>query len=282
MSKIPIGLCKEWNWNKHPPGRYIIEPKLDGVRGLSFTTEGLVLSRLNNEFSNTKELADEMDRVFGPGWVVDGELLAGDRALTVGLLHTKDGNDRHPRLKYYIFDLLTSDEYKAKRTPTLMERKARMRTAMRARSEVIIPVGWSTITGEDAVRNALGDYERAGYEGAVLKHMNAEYPFKRSEVWLKLKGKKTGEFLCTSIKEGAGKHNGRLGSIEVQSFDGEVMAWVGGGFNDAERDYYWTHQDAILGHIVEIEYIKITDLGSLESGQFVAVRTDLEEVSNHE
>jgi DNA ligase 1 len=277
MTKMPIGLCKEWNWNKHPSGRYVIEPKLDGVRGLSLTTDSIVLSRLNNEFYNTEELVSELERVFGPGWVVDGELLAGDRALTVGLLHTKDGSDRHPRLKYYIFDLLTSDEYRDKKTPPLLERRTRMHHAMRGRSDVIIPVGWSFITGEDAVRKALLDYERAGYEGAVLKHPTAPYPFKRSDVWLKLKGKKTGEFICSSIKEGAGKHAGRLGSIEVQSFDGEVTAWVGGGFDDAERDYYWAQQDAILGHIVEIEYRKVTDLNSLESPQFVAVRTDLEE-----
>ena len=71
-----------------------------------------------------------------------------------------------------------------------------------------------------------------------------------------------------------GKHGGRLGSIQVQSFDGEVSAWVGGGFSDDEREDFWADHSLVLDRVVSLEYRIVTDLNSLESPQFLAVVPD--------
>lgn len=81
-------------------------------------------------------------------------------------------------------------------------------------------------------------------------------------------------------KEGEGRLSGTLGGIYVNYKNSKVG--VGTGFNDEQREYYWSNQDEIVGKIVEIKYFDEStnqkdDSISLRFPVFISVREEKSE-----
>lgn len=68
----------------------------------------------------------------------------------------------------------------------------------------------------------------AGEEGTMVKEQSMLWSDSRSKLQLKLKAKHTGDFEVIGYKDGVGKFEGNLGSLEIASSDRQVQANMSG------------------------------------------------------
>lgn len=111
------------------------------------------------------------------------------------------------------------------------------------------------------------------YEGIVLRKLSSTWFSKL----YKLKTTIQDDFVAMALIPGEGKHQGRLGSVTMGKFRGNELVPimdVGGGFTDAQRDYYWTHGKEIIGLTCLVEGKARFDSGALRHPCFIKVRDD--------
>ena len=106
---------------------------------------------------------------------------------------------------------------------------------------------------------ALGD------EGLILR--SVEDPSK----WLKVKTKYTADVRITGLQAGGGKYVGVLGAFMTNYGN------VGTGLTDAQRAEY--NNPALIGSLIEVEYMELTNGGKFRHPRFVRFRTDKDEES---
>jgi DNA ligase-1 len=99
-----------------------------------------------------------------------------------------------------------------------------------------------------------------GYEGIMIKDVNAPYECKRSVAWLKLKPFIEVSLGVIGVEEGTGKNVGKLGAFICEGEDdGKLITVnVGSGFTDEHRDDYWTNRNKMLGMVAEVRADAIT------------------------
>lgn len=102
---------------------------------------------------------------------------------------------------------------------------------------------------------------RWGYEGLVLRNVDTNQ-------WLKVKPNETHDVLVTGYGEGEGKYKGMLGYLETEKGS------VGTGFNDEERKLFWGLKDLLIGKMVEVSCMEITEDGKFRHASYVRLRPD--------
>ena len=111
------------------------------------------------------------------------------------------------------------------------------------------------------IYKVLDDVVNNGEVGLILNTLNGKYGFgKRSKDILKVKKFEDADVLVTNVLEGEGKFKGKLGKIEVQFKykDKVYINYIGSGFNEFERDYFWVHKEELIGKIVTIKYFELS------------------------
>jgi DNA ligase-1 len=99
-----------------------------------------------------------------------------------------------------------------------------------------------------------------GYEGVMIKDVDAPYECKRSHSWLKAKPFIEVTLSITSVEEGTGKNIGRLGAFVCEGTDDgkDIVVNVGSGFTDDQRIDYWNGRKDLVGKTVEVRADAIT------------------------
>jgi len=99
-----------------------------------------------------------------------------------------------------------------------------------------------------------------GYEGVMIKDIDAPYECKRTHAWLKAKPFIEVTLEVKEIEEGTGRNEGRLGAFVCAGTDDgkNICVNVGSGFSDANRDDFWNHRNNIIGNLVEVRADAIT------------------------
>ncbi|CAH9014239.1 nucleic acid-binding, OB-fold protein [Vibrio phage 495E54-1] len=101
-------------------------------------------------------------------------------------------------------------------------------------------------------------YVRDGYEGAIVKDMDASWKDVGKPAFnIKLKRKEPADLKVVDIfmAEKGSKYEGMLGGFVCESECGEIKVRVGSGFNDEDRVNYLTEQPPVI----EVEYDSITE-----------------------
>ncbi len=104
-------------------------------------------------------------------------------------------------------------------------------------------------------------YVRQGFEGAILKDMDAPWTDNgKPACSVKMKRKDPADLLVVGIYEGeeGGKAEGKLGGVNLESAEGRIKVNCGSGWSDDERELYWNNPNLILDKILEVEYDSIT------------------------
>ena len=253
----PLLLAHRWD-DQDPTGWWLSE-KLDGVR--AYWDGKQFISRLGNAY-----LAPEWFIEGLPEFPLDGELFAGRGRFqhAVSVARRMDKGEGWKSLAYVVFD-----------APALghgfEDRIRHLEDHFGAR-----PVAQTRVlehrvcAGVDDLHVELRRVEGLGGEGVMLRRPGSRYVAGRSDTLLKVKSFLDTEARVIGHQAGTGKHQGRVGALQVELPNGTRFK-VGTGMSDAERE-----SPPALGEIITVRYQELTDGGVPRFPSYIGVRTDID------
>jgi len=280
--RIPVFTCQlATDSEKHTAkmtGLKRIECKLDGVRVLAVITRNAVnlYSRNGKRFDNFPQIENDLESIKSKlkfifrnnnGIVLDGEIV-GESFQALMKQAQRKTNVETKDMTYCVFDWIPFEEFERgywnaqqhKRTELLESHKELFESTESVRIMPGIEVDLTTSEGHDVMRRFATDAVASGYEGIMIKDIDAPYECKRSSFWMKSKPVITVDLNIVGFEEGTGRNEGRLGAIVCEGVDDDrnIRVNVGSGLSDADRDEYWTARDDLLGRVVEVAADAVT------------------------
>lgn len=275
---------------------YIMQPKLDGVRCIADTRDGLItLSTRTGKDLTAKlpHIAQQLEAY--PDCVFDGEVGYFDE-----LTYTMDFNRTmrvlgsgvevaigkqygvEDEIKFCTFDLLWNE----------IDGDLRDHPEKYRRSELFHSLGltYSSDCHEGDIFHidnvpswefeAYEAYVRAGGEGVILKNPEALYvEGKRpTKTWYKVKKFDTMDVVVLGFLAGQGKYEGQIGAIWFGAYHQGQLITLGkcSGMTDEVRTQISIEKDNFIGRVLEIRYFGNVgkDKAGMRHPQFVRFRDD--------
>lgn len=263
-----------------------VSPKLDGIR--SVVRNGKLISR-NGKLIPNRYIQSLLGNSGYEG--LDGELIVGSPTDADVFNTTSSGVMRHdgsPDFSFLVFDDCSLPErFYADRYTQLTSRLA-------ATTRILQPVVQMIVHSAGAAAEAEDHFVNMGYEGMMLRSLDAAYKYGRGTLkkqdLLKFKRFEDAEAVVigfeeemqntnaavldelgrtarSNVKEGmVGKD--RLGALVVKGvggrFDG-VTFRIGSGFTAAQREDFWLIRDTLMGALVTYKFFPI---GCLNAPRF--------------
>lgn len=242
----------------HLSGKYLIQPKFDGVRMLAIVhfKERYVecFSRNGKQYTNFQHIEEELTKNidiiqlhFGrsEGVVFDGEMMGSDFIALMKQARRKS-NANTTEMKYHVYDILPLEDFnrgywnmQQDRRNTLLNNIAIRMTTTSILTVHTKEIDCDTAEGKDIMNRYAADQVAAGYEGIMIKKVDAPYECTRSTKWLKYKPVYTYDLKIVDIEEGTGKYKGKLGAFVCSGLDEAsgkfIKVNVGSGFSDVDR-----------------------------------------------
>ena len=277
---VPVFTCQlahdSANHEKKMTGKKQIEVKLDGVRVITIVRkDGRInmFSRNGKEFHNFGHIITEIETVtkFDPppyDLVLDGEVMSANFQDLMKQVHRKD-NVTASDAVLHLFDCVPLDEFQ----------KGVWNKPQNVRSQLVVhwvtkhqtllthvqaleweDVDLSTPEGEQRFVELNKAAVDGGYEGVMIKDVDAGYECKRSHAWLKAKPFIEVTLSITDLEEGTGRNEGRLGAFVCAGQDDgkDIRVNVGSGFTDEQRSTFWTDRDNLVNQLVEVRADAVT------------------------
>jgi DNA ligase 1 len=269
---IPVFSCQlahdSANHESKVAGEKLIEVKLDGVRVISIVyPSGHVdqYSRNGKElvnFPHIKEQLAKHAKWFAEPVVLDGEIMSASFQDLMKMVHRKSDVQSDDAV-LNLFDIITLREFQAgvgkyRQIDRSVSLAAWYNQCVDHMPNVTIVgqerVDLRTPGGQARFRQINQEAVAGGYEGIMIKDLEAVYECKRSVAWLKLKPYIEVSLTVIAVEEGTGRNEGKLGALICEGEDDgkRIRVNVGSGFTDVHRDTYWTARSELVGQIVEV------------------------------
>ena len=307
--EIPVFSCQlATNSEGRPEMKGIkrLEPKLDGVRMLlmvipmdSGELTTICFSRNGKIFENFTHIEDQVrdnwlklvrkaaTSNLSMGFVLDGEVIGNSFQELMRQARRKTDVQAEDSV-YNVFDILPLEAFREGHWNKQLKKRIRILDDMRPVIDTMpnvellphIMVDLDTAAGKDQLERYAKDNVNAGFEGIMIKEMEAPYICKRSTDWMKWKPTITVDLEVVGMEEGTGRNVGRLGALICSGIDDgkEITVNVGSGFSDKDRDDYYLNRNIILGRTAEVMCDIITQNSdgtySLRFPRFVRFRDD--------
>lgn len=218
-----VTLAKLWHDTLNPAD-FLVSEKLDGVRAV---WDGSLL-----RFRSGRTIAAPRWFLAGlPATALDGELWLGRKSFDVlsGVVRKESPvDDAWRAVRYMVFDLPHA-------SGPFVDRAARIRELLDAASQPWLnAVEQTTVADAASLQTRLDSVMAAGGEGLVLHRADAVWAPGRSDALRKLKPTPDEEGKVLAHIDGAGKYQGLMGALLLQTPDGQRFA-LGTGFSDAMR-----------------------------------------------
>jgi len=249
-------------------GKKLLEPKLDGVRVITVINvdnkTAVMYSRNGKVLENFTHITESIEKniaLFERSIVLDGEVVSRSFQDLMKQVHRKtDAKSSDARLM--LFDILPLSEFQAGRSTLGQKRRSNLLRSMKPTLDQIegldiIPqkeVDLDGYVGELEFKQYNKDAIEAGFEGIMIKDLNAAYEAKRTVSWLKMKPFIEVSLTVTGYEEGTGRNEGKLGALICEGEDDgkTILVNVGSGFSDSQRLDYWEGKESMVGQIVEV------------------------------
>jgi DNA ligase D-like protein (predicted ligase) len=213
-------------------GKWVYEPKLDGVRALIYVSGRSVrLYSRNRKILNDAypELVDALAEEVRGNAVLDGEVVAFDqRGITsFGRLQQRmqlrdpvRARRSQVAVHLYLFDCIHYDGTDLTRLP-LLERKAVLADVAQYADPIRL-TPFHTAGAAAMLRKACAK----GEEGIIAKRADSRYVSARSADWLKIKCLRRQELVIGGYSAPQGSRE-RLGALLVGHYDGDQLRYAG-------------------------------------------------------
>jgi len=260
---------------KKMTGKKQIEIKLDGVRVLAVCREGKVelFSRNGKQFHNFPHIIAEIEQVLAEkpapyDCVLDGEVMSANFQDLMKQVHRKDGKQSDDAV-LHLFDFIPLADFQKGVWDKPQTYRSNLVKYWVLENESVLKhvqaleweeVDLSTPEGEQRFVELNKAAVDGGYEGVMIKDIDAPYECKRTHAWLKAKPFIEVTLEVIDVEEGTGRNEGRLGALVCVGEDDGRMVKVncGSGFSDADRDSFWNSRDALIKQLVEVRADAIT------------------------
>ena len=256
-------------------GQKQIEIKLDGVRVITVIQGNKVemFSRNGKQFHNFGHIIAEIEQVIAKkpvpyDLVLDGEVMSANFQDLMKQVHRKENVEANDAV-LHLFDIVPLENFqqgvwnkpqhvRSQYVSVWVEQNKDVLEHVQALDwedvDLDTPEGQTRFT---ELNKAAVD---GGYEGVMIKDVDAPYECKRTHAWLKAKPFIEVTLEVVEIEEGTGRNEGRLGAFVCEGIDDgkDIRVNVGSGFTDSNRDDYWTNRNDIIGNLVEVRADAIT------------------------
>jgi DNA ligase-1 len=306
--EIPIFGCQLATNSEGRPemkGVKRLEPKLDGVRVLLMVIPSdfgdvttICFSRNGKQFDNFGHIEEQVrnnwikiarghQNALVNGFVLDGEVIGNTFQELMRQARRKD-NVQADDSVFNIFDIIPLSDFREGHWNAQLRKRINILEHIRHVIDTMpnvellphIMVDLDTAAGKDQLERYAKDNVNAGFEGLMIKELEAPYICKRSTDWMKWKPTLTVDLEVVGVEEGTGRNLGRLGALVCHGVDDgkEITVNVGSGFSDVDRDDYWTNRNLVIGRTAEVLCDVITQnqdgTYSLRFPRFVRFRDD--------
>ena len=260
------------NHEKKVAGKKLLEPKLDGVRVLTivdceartvvqYSRNGKILENFSHITDGLLLHIDDFDRSF----VLDGEIISTSFQALMKQVHRKSDADASDAV-LMLFDILPLSEFKKGKSVLGQKRRSKFLQNFKATFDKIGNIGIIPQIEVD-LESAVGEIQFVafnkeaidnGYEGIMIKDVDAVYECKRSVSWLKQKPFIEVSLTVLETEEGTGRNEGKMGALVCEGVeDGKtIKVNVGSGFTDQDRDDFWNCR--VDGQVVEVRADAVT------------------------
>lgn len=262
------------------PERMTIQYKIDGYRlNIHRPSENEVIIRTRNGkiVTGYKDLEESALQI-PVGYVYDGEIVAPNMLKWINQNIINGGTSKvnrdffsetmsHAFSKekdkkgiFVVFDVVPISDWSILQCSMSYEERFNLLQRLIQPLELpnIVPITSSEIyfKADKSAMSKLLDlfhtFISQGWEGAMVKDVDAPYQWKRTKSLLKMKLMDTVDLTVTEVYEGTGKYQGKMGGVYCE-YKGNKLG-VGSGFNDEQRQFFWDNPNEIVGKTIEIAY----------------------------
>jgi DNA ligase-1 len=256
-----------------------LEPKLDGVRVLMMVTYNdtgdcnvASFSRNGKVFENFRHIEEQISANvlaltrsyvnLTDGFILDGEVIGNTFQELMRQARRKE-NVQATDSVFNIFDIIPLPDFRRGYWNPQLRQRISILEKMRGVIDEKMPnvellphlmVDLDTAEGNNQFERYCRDQVNIGFEGVMIKDVEAPYECKRNTFWMKYKPTITVDLQVIGIEEGTGRNEGRLGALVCNGVDDgkEITVNVGSGFSDEDRDDYWKNSNQVIGRTAEI------------------------------
>lgn len=256
MKCVPFEEKRLLKWK--PP--FIVQPKYDGIRCRAIPiqtgptgNEYLLLSSEENVIYSVPHINETLSSLHLNA-ELDGELyyhgLSFEEIVSI-TSRTVNLHPNHKRIQFHIFDIINGEPQM--RRQLLVE-------ALRGLSPFLPIAPFWLCESLDDVLFAYDQVINLGYEGIIVRNVNAPYERKRSTMVMKFKPKKSDTYEIVGVteeidKDGVPKNS--LGALVCRGTDGTLFQ-VGSGFTRDLRNDLWSRAEVLKGKHVKVQYQHLT------------------------
>lgn len=238
-------------------GKGLVQPKLHGFRCRCIIDDdgiATLLSSEENVFTSLPHIEEQVEALGLRNKELDGELYVHGMPFQsiASIAKTKIGlHPDYKSMEYHVFDEVSNNPQ--------WSRLRNLGFMMQAHSSIQV-VRTELVGSIDDIDKYYSEFTQQGYEGFIVREMDALYARKRSTSIMKCKPCKFDEYEVVGYREEYsiyGEPKDTLGALVLKS-DGGGLFSVGSGFTVQQRQELWLKRDELAGCQCKVKYQELT------------------------